>query len=151
MKKLLGIAALAICFCSTVASGQVLTGGQILPTNAITYIPATNASPSVAGTLSVNATGSTIANLNLSATNQWNGTAWLTLNGVFVCQLIQTWGTNQTVAATNLTYNPITTNNSGNPDYVYTLPTNLTFGITYGIAITNNGSTNVQATINRFK
>jgi hypothetical protein len=144
---------LGVAFLPLAAAGQVLTGGQILPTNTITYIPPTNGAPSTLVTVSVPQTISTIGNQNFGTTNQLNGTAYLSYNGIFICQLIQAWGSNGSAFSvnTNLTYNPAATNNAGSPDIVYTLPTNLTFGITYGMAVTNLSSTNDQVTINRTK
>jgi hypothetical protein len=153
MKTLLSIATLAVVCCGMSAGGQVLTSGQILPTNAVTYIPATNGTQStISPTFQVPQTTAAIANQNLSLTNQLNQAAYLTINGIQVCQLIQKWAgpSGTTTAATiGLIYNPTATNNTTTPDIVYTLPTNLTFGITYAPAVTNNGSTNVQYTINR--
>lgn len=141
-----------IALASLNASADVLTSGQILPTNAVTYIPPTNGSPSSVGTLQVGKTSAAIGNQNLSATNQLNQAAYLTCNGVIVAQLIQSWagpaGTT-TAPTTGLIYNPTATNNSATPDIVSTLATNLILGITYAPAVTNNGSTNVQYTVNR--
>jgi hypothetical protein len=155
MRKLLRVAGcvfLGVVLLAMPASAQVLTGGQILTTNALTYIPPTNGAPSVLGVTNVfPQTTASIANQNFSATNQLLQTAYLTINGIQICQLIQKWGPlgSPTATTTNLVYNPTATNNTGSPDIVYTLPTNLVFGITYAEAVTNLNSTSNAITINR--
>lgn len=139
MNKLL---ALILILCGFSASAQIYTTGQIIASNAATFIPATNAPQIATVNVAIPQHVFQIGNQNFSSTAAITFYAYLNVFGsniVVPLTIISSGGT-------NLSYVPSATNAT---EQVTTAATNFNVNIQWLAAATNQSSTNLQVTINQ--
>lgn len=136
MNKVLAL----LLLCGFSAQAQIYTAGQIVPTNAFTYIPATNSTQFPTYAVQIPQHVFRVSNQNFGSTNALQFFAYINIGGTNILVPLAL----TSFSATNLNYVPSNTNVT---EQVITQATNFNLNIQWAVATTNDANTNLQVTI----